>query len=87
MHNLVKYNTLTVTGSNLRNIMTLVGKNSVNDLSISDAYLINYNCISDSEKWKINIVNEIIDFRYKTIDISNFTNSEINDILDYVCTS
>ena len=67
--------------------MRLVGKNSVNDLSVRDAHNIHFNCISEDDKWRVNIINELIEYRYNAIDIDNFSNSEINDILRFVCTS
>ena len=40
--NIVKHDCQSVTGSNLRNIMLLVGKTSVDDLSVEDASRVEY---------------------------------------------
>ena len=49
------------TGSNLRNIMLLAGKTSIDAVSVSDADRIEYFKLKDEEAWKVQLATEIIE--------------------------
>ena len=70
------------TGRNLRRIMLKIGKNSVNDISITDIRNVVYKEIPTGSEWKIGLVNEIISGQ---LVIPGFDRHEIDDILSYVC--
>ena len=55
--------TRSTTGSNLRNILLLTNKSNVHELEPIDAISINYNQISDDEKWTIPIIQELIEMK------------------------
>ena len=85
--NLVKRNCLSVTGSNLRNIMLLAQKQNIDELVPEDAQNIPYNNIPESEIWRLSVINEITDVKFGEAHVEGFTVKELNTILSYVCTS
>ena len=63
--NTIKHDVNSVTGSNLRKILQLVNKNSIDELSPEDA-------------------RKIV---YQLVPIQEFTWEELDDILEFVCTT
>ena len=76
-----------ITGQNLRNIMLLVGKTSVDKVEKKDAENIHYHTLENEDIWKVDAIKEIIEVKSRRLEISNFDNDELEDILTYLCTS
>ena len=85
--NLVRHNCLSVTGSNLRNIMLLVQKTSILDLVPEDAYKVVYHEMPENEAWRVGFVTEITDVKFGEATIEGFSRKELNVILDSICTT
>ena len=66
------------TGSNLRNISELVP---------SDVAQMVYQPVNPNDKWRINMVKELIDVKWGQAVIENLSDSEIDDIIEDICTS
>ena len=75
------------TGSNLRRIMRLVGKDDINNMHINDINYIGFCPVRNEDEWRIMFIKELLDARSKHIIIDNFDNGEILNILDHVCIS
>ena len=75
-----------VTGSNMRNIMMLVGKDRVEEVRREDLDRITYHDLEDTKKWKIPCIMEIVDAKVGQLDIDGFTNEELEEILNHLCT-
>ena len=60
----LKYDTQSVTGYNFRRIMSLVNKNSVDELNLIDSNDVTQMPPPVSEIWKINMVKEITDIKF-----------------------
>ena len=73
------------TGSNLRRIMRLVGKDDNNDMHINDINSIGFCPVKNEDEWRIMFIKELLDARSKQNIIDNFDNDEIWNILDHVC--
>ena len=82
---IVKNDAQTTTGSNIRNIQILTGKED-QPLVPNDALKVKYHAVKDEDKWKVNLVKEIIEIKQGTLD-ANLENDEIEDILEHLCTS
>ena len=82
-----KQDVRSVTGRNLREIMILLGKTSVNDVNKKDVEEIEYFPIDPAEKWKVNAIKEIIDVKNGVADIENFELEELETILIHICTA
>ena len=85
--NLVRHDCLSVTGSNLRNIMLLVQKTSILDLVPEDAYKVVYHEMPENEAWRVGFVTEITDVKFGEATIEGFSKKELNVILDSICTT
>ena len=74
-----------VTGSNLRRIMMLVGKLHIDDLDKSDADTFSYCSVPDSEKWRLDVVNELTEIKYGECVLEGFSMDEVQEMLSDVC--
>ena len=76
-----------VTGHNFRQIMMLLGKTSVEAVEKNDINEIEYFPISKEDSWKIDIIKEIIEVKSRNVEIDNFEEDELDNILTHLCTS
>ena len=74
-----------VTGSNLRQILLLVNKSDVDDLVPEDSSKIQYRPEDEENTWKIRMVKELIEVRNGTLQVDNFNEDEIKEVLDSLC--
>ena len=75
------------TGSNLRNILLLTDKNNIEEICIDDIRKMVFEEIDDREKWKIDFINEISDVKFNQLDVEHFSREELDEILNFLCTS
>ena len=83
----IKLDTRSVTGSNLRRILLLTKKTKVEDITEKDIENIESDEISDDNKWRVNIIQEITDLKFGQVKIDGFSIEECDEILQYACTS
>ena len=76
-----------ITGSNLCNILLMTDKSNVDDLVPSDVENMEYHPLPEAEKWKISIIKEIIEIKNGNMNISNLTEDELDNTLEYLCVS
>ena len=81
--NLVNNEARSTTGSNLRNIRLLTGKDRVEDLKESDITRYGY---APVESWKFSMVQELIDIREGKLEVEQFSKEELDEILEHLCT-
>ena len=72
-----------VTGSNLRRIMLLSGKNSMDELKNVD---IPYNVVPADEAWRVGFVKELLATRHGDLEVPGLLKTEMDEIMDYLCT-
>ena len=85
--NLVKHDVRSSTGSNLRNIMLLTGKDNIEEVKEMDVADVDYAPVIQEDLWKIQMVMELIDVRDGQLKLDNFSNEELEDTLEFLCTS
>ena len=85
--NKVKNDVRSTTGKNLRKLMLLTQKSNIDELLKMDYKKIDYHKISIEEQWRVSMIEEIIDMRYNQLDVEFFEFEEIDEILNFVCTS
>jgi hypothetical protein len=73
----VKTDVRLTTGHNLRSIMLLAAKNTIEEL---DAGTI------DTDEWKISLLQEIIEIRSGGLEVPGMEIDELEEILEYICT-
>ena len=62
-------------------------KATVEELVPEDVNNFKYHPMSEGEGWKIAILQEIIETLQGNINISEFEHDELEDMLEYLCTS
>ena len=85
VYNTVKNDCRSVTGSNLRNIMLLVDKTTIDSLCPEDHDLIRYAEIPENERWRVNMVKELTDVNWGENVIEGFSREELSYIMYQVC--
>ena len=75
------------TGSNLRNILLQTEKSIVQELVPSDVLGFAYKPMENKEKWKITIIQEIIEIKNGILEMDNFRQDELEEMLEYLCIS
>ena len=76
-----------MTGSNLRNILLLAEKDTIEEISIHDIKNLKYHKVTDENAWKIELVKEITEIKNHQLSLNEFSMEEITDILKNLCTS
>ena len=84
---LIKRDVNSTTGANLKQIMQLCNKKNIDDLLVSDADLIKYHPIPENQKWRVPIMKDIIEARMNNSVIERFSFNELDNIVEFVCTS
>ena len=79
----VRQDTRSITGSNLRTILLLTEKVSVEHLSISDLQSLKYQPSPD--EWKMKLLYELLTIREMNLSLENLDELEINEIINDLC--
>ena len=85
MLNEIKRDCRSVTGLNLRRILSLMNKNDVGDLFSNDANNLVYKEIPPNEEWKIGFMKEITEIKYGEFTLEGFTKEELDVMLFEIC--
>ena len=85
MLRLIRTDVRSTTGSNLRNILLQSDKVHVDQLQPVDILGMEYHPVHDEHKWKIKMIKEILDIRSGKIEIDDFDNDELSEILNHLC--
>ena len=75
-----------VTGSNMRNIMLLLGKSKVEDVQYHDHASLSYFKLKDDENWKVAMIKEIVEIKFGDREVHGFNLDEVTAMLDQLCT-
>ena len=46
-----------------------------------------YNKLEENELWKVNIIQELVDIRAGNLEVHGMKYEEVQQILEYICTS
>ena len=84
---IVKDDTQSVTGNNLRKIMILLNKNTIDELKPTDSSEIEFMPIPETELWKLDMVREITDVKFGVKALDDFPHDELQMLLEHICTS
>ena len=75
------------TGANLRNILLESGALLFEQLSMSDIKRIEFHPTPAEEQWRISVINDLIDIRDGMDDDIGWTKDDIDETLEYLCTT
>ena len=87
LFNTLKHDTLSITGSNLRNIMLIVNKTSIEDLNPTDADSFIYRPVESENEWKIEIAKELLEVQSGCLQLEHFSFKEVQEMLSFICIS
>ena len=73
------------TGSNLRTIMLMAEKNTIEELEMGGVE-IKYHDILESEVWRVDFIKEVVELKYGDLEVQGFTREELETIQEYLCT-
>ena len=83
----IKKDVRSTTGSNLRNILLATNKNNIDEICIDDIRKMVYEELDVRDKWKINFIDKITNVKFNQLDVEQFTREELDEILNFLCTS
>ena len=87
MLHFIKHDVRSTTGSNLRNLLLLTDKNTIDELCKDDIRKLKYHQIDCKDAWKVKMINEITDVNFNKLEVENFSHEELDEILSHLCTS
>ena len=79
--------TRSTTGSNIRKLLLLTGKDNIDDVTVLDIENLVYEEISEDEMWRVGIVQEMTEIKFGQLTIEGFSEDECTEILRFACTS
>ena len=84
---LIKNDTRSITGGNLRRILLLVKRSKVEEISKEDIENIEHAKLNDEEYWRVNLLREITNMKFGQVAFKGFSNEECKKSLQFACTS
>ena len=85
--NIIRKDARSTTGQNLRNMMLLFNKNSIDDIKESDISEYIYAPVEKKDEWKIQLLKELIDVKNDKPQLENISKEEADFMIEYLCTS
>ena len=62
-------------------------KGNINSIKENEINSMEYFPIPVEEKWRIEMLKELLEARHSVVEIPGFSQDEITEIIDHVCTS
>ena len=87
LYDIVKCDTRTTTGSNLRNILIQTNLPNVDSIDMSTVNQLKYKEMTKEDAWRIPIIKEAIDIKYGMVNPpEGWSAEELDEVLHFVCT-
>ena len=67
--------------------MLLAGKQSVLDLTVHYARIIEYHKVSEVDTWQVNFLKEMLEIQQNEIEVPGMLKEELDQIFNYICTN
>ena len=65
----------------------LTKKAKVDEITNDDIETIDYAAITEENAWRVNLIKEITDKKFKQLEIDGFSEEECEEILQFACVS
>ena len=85
--NSIQKDTRSTTGGNIRRILLLTKKESIDQISDEDIENIEYAKMSDDDMWRVNMIKEVTDVKFGQLTIEGFSIEECEEMLQFACIS
>ena len=82
----VEYDTLSVTGRNLRNILLKTVMYGIRSLKPND-YNIKYKEVPVNEEYRVGFIKKLINIQHSEMEVHGFEREELQTILQHLCVS
>ena len=82
----IEFDTRSVTGQNLRNLLLQSNVLDIQKLKGSDVTS-EYRSISEEDQFRVGFINEIIEVMNNNLEIADFTDDELGELLEFLCVS
>ena len=83
----IKHDTRSITGCNVRKILLLLKRTKIEDIKQEDIDNLEYAVLEEEEGWRVNLIKEISDVKCGQLSVDGFSTDECEEILRYACTS
>ena len=83
----IRNDTMSVTGNNLRLVLLSLDRWSLKEVHSNDIDKLWYYDIPDNEKWRIHMITELMGSKMNEYEVEGFTESEIDELLNHLCSS
>ena len=81
----IKRDARSTTGSNLRNILLLTGKDTIDDILRDDTKALKYHECEPENQWKIKMLTELIDVKNNKLTVEGFKHDELDEMVTFLC--
>ena len=81
----IKRDARSTTGSNLRNILLLTGKDTIDEISRDDTKALKYYECEPENQWKIKMLTELIDVKNNKLTVEGFNHDELDEMVTFLC--
>ena len=85
--NVVKFDVRSTTGFNLRKIMLCGQKTNVEKVNIRNVRDFKYHPLTEEERWKVGLVKELNNVKFGKLELENFSEDEIDELISFACIS
>ena len=85
--NVIKYDTRSITGCNIRKILLLLKRTKIEDIKQEDIENLEYAVLEKKDGWRVDMIKEISDVKCGQLSVDGFSTDECEEILRYACTS
>ena len=85
--NIVKNDVRSTTGSNIKGILQMMNKESISQINISEIRDQTFAEIPVGSEWRIPVLEELLSVRDGNSEMENFTNKDIQNMIDFICSS
>ena len=83
---LIEYDTLSVTGRNLRMILIKTGMHDIRSLKPNN-YNLKYEEVPVNEEYRVSFIKELINIEQSELEVPGFEGDELREILQHLCVS
>ena len=85
--NSIQRDTRSTTGLNIRRILLLTKKESIEQITDKDVENIEYAKIPDDDMWRVNMIKEVTNVKFGQLTIEGFSTEECEEMLQFACIS
>ena len=83
----IQRDTRSTTGLNIRRILLLTKKESIEQITDKDVENIEYAKMPDDDMWRVNMIKEVTDVKFGQLTIEGFSTEECEEMLQFACIS